>query len=181
MNIHRFVDDLREMCRAVHNGVPPTEAYAQRVAQLLLMTAAHESDGFRARRQYGFSNESHRGAFSLFQMEVDSIRRSLDDLANKPTLRQSVEMWLIVSDDIAIPAGIGGDELDYVLGRIQRPEGDRWAMVLARLHYLRVPAPVPSSAREMAEYAKRYWNTAAGKATPLDYAAKAVEYLWGAA
>ena len=40
-----------------------------------------------------------------------------------------------------------------------------YQIVMARLHYKRVPEPIPSSVEGMAEYWKRYYNTYAGKGT----------------
>lgn len=175
MSTTTFIAMLRACCRAVHNGNPPTFGYADRAASLMFMTAAHESDGFRARRQYGFSAGTTRGAFSLFQMEFPSIRESLAMIKARPVLHGQATAFLT-----AIDSPVEFDDPFRVLQAIQKPTGDALAAVLARLHYYRVPAPVPETPMEQAQYAKKYWNTYLGKATPEDYLCAAYKALWKA-
>lgn len=44
-----------------------------------------------------------------------------------------------------------------------------YATFMARCFFLRIPEAIPTDYKEMAEYAKKYWNTEAGKAIPHDY------------
>ena len=176
-----FIDMLHDVCKSVHSGLSPTDTYANRAALLLFMIACHESDLMRARRQYSFRGKARGGAFSLFQMEEASIRDSLRNMQSSDALRTSIVHYLYANNDTMFPLELPTEELlDTVLLRIQQPEGDRWAAVLARLHILRIKAPVPDSAAAMASYAKKYWNTELGKATPLLYAACATTVLWWA-
>ena len=62
---------------SIYTSTAPSMAYADRVARLLFMTAAHESGGFRWRRQLGFSRDDDRGAFGLWQCEWQSIADSI--------------------------------------------------------------------------------------------------------
>jgi len=61
--------DILRLCRdcaaSLYGAVPPSPAYAEQVAQLLFMTAAHESAGFRYRRQIGFRRVRSRGLSAL--------------------------------------------------------------------------------------------------------------------
>ena len=41
----------------------------------------------------------------------------------------------------------------------------RYACAMARIHYLRVPEPLPASVEGMAAYYKKFYNTTAGKGT----------------
>jgi hypothetical protein len=43
---------------------------------------------------------------------------------------------------------------------------DKYACAMARLHYLRVPNPIPYDLEGIARYWKIFYNTAAGKGTP---------------
>ena len=120
--------------------------------KLLIMTAAHESMGFRYRRQVGGP------ALSYFQIEP----ATLDDLysnylAYRPNRQKVV--------DVFVPIGMNRREaLEH---------DDRYACACARMIYARVAEALPDAGDEpaLAAYAKRYWNTPAGKATAAKYLA----------
>lgn len=163
---------FRAMCESagamIYDTRQPTERYAMMAGQLLFMTAAHESDGFRARRQYGFSRDSTRGAFGLLQLEKGSIGDSLKMLATRPNLAEHTREYLRQYPAVAdIP--FTADALPRVLLLLQSAEGDALGVMLARLHYLRVRASIPELPAVQAVYAKRYYNTYYGKAMPHDY------------
>jgi hypothetical protein len=46
---------------------------------------------------------------------------------------------------------------------------DRFAVLMARIHYYRFPEAIPADLRGQAEYWKRRYNTTAGKGTPDKY------------
>ncbi|WP_262689771.1 hypothetical protein [Kordiimonas aestuarii] len=125
--------------------------------KLLMMTAAHESMGFRYRAQVGGP------ALSYFQIEP----ATLEDLyQNYLAYRPGRQAML----DIYLPAGMGRiDALEH---------DDRYACAAARLLYARVPdaLPVVSDDMALAAYAKRYWNTDFGKATPEKYLDDFISY-----
>jgi len=50
----------------------------------------------------------------------------------------------------------------------QLPTNLAYATAMARLHYLRVAAPLPAEAPAMAAYHKRHYNTNAGAAEPAE-------------
>lgn len=93
--------DILRLCRdcaaSLYGAVPPSPAYAEQVAQLLFMTAAHESAGFRYRRQIGFRRESQGGAFGLWQCELGSLEASID-LIRKPERRALLDHCLAWMD-----------------------------------------------------------------------------------
>jgi len=120
--------------------------------KMLLMTAAHESMGFRYRKQLGGP------ALSYFQIEP----ATLDDLysnylAFRPHRQAMVDAFL-PSDMTHLEA------LEH---------DDRYACAVARMIFARVAEALPDAADEpaLATYAKRYWNTPAGKATAAKYLA----------
>jgi hypothetical protein len=45
----------------------------------------------------------------------------------------------------------------------------RYSTVMARVFFLRIKEPIPLGLHELGAYAKKYWNTEKGKATPDDY------------
>lgn len=120
--------------------------------KLLIMTAAHESMGFRYRRQVGGP------ALSFFQIEpatLDDLYHSY--LAYRPDRHELVQAFM--------PTG---------MNRLEALEhDDRYACACARMIYARVAEALPDAGddRALAAYAKRYWNTPAGKATVEKYLA----------
>ena len=174
---------------AIWNTRAPNLSYVVRVADQLFMTAAHESHLVH-RRQVSFVGKStRRGAWSLYQVEWESIEASLRLLARKPAMAERALNWLAAFQGADLSGvlrvavqGVGGlrdgirvDDLyaDSVWCRLLdlmlKKSGDPLGCLFARLHYLQVPAPIPSSPEKMADYAKEHYNTAAGKATPQLY------------
>ena len=158
---------IHKAAHKVYRRNRPTADYSMRAANLLKMTAAHESAQFRHRRQIGFSPHSTRGAFSLFQLEWISISSSLDYLDRRPLLRKHALDYLseygfdeTILNSRAKPA---------ILNVLQQPAGDPLGAMFARVHYLQRPGKIPATPEGMADYAKQHYNTSAGKATAEDY------------
>ena len=156
----------------VYPKLPPSYRYADYTARLLFMTAAHESDSFRARRQYGFNANTLGGAFSFWQMEKTAIKEALQWIEKNFDAAQRIRKLLQPEDLQAVRSGYRA-----VLKRIQTSDGDMLACILARIYYLQKPGAIPSTNIERARYAKKYWNTEMGKADYLDYA-NAFTRLW---
>lgn len=142
--------------------------YSESAVDLLMLTAAHESKGGTFLRQVGM--EGNEGAFGLYQMELAThadIYRNF--LRHREYLR-------ILIQDISTNAHTYGAELINNLA---------YATAMARVHYFRVPEALPVLPPlskcidlqhqenlylwELAEYAKKHYNTVAGKATPEKY------------
>ena len=123
-----------------HYQLPDTE----NAVRLLCMIAAHESDGFTYSRQLGGP------ALSLFQIEPRTFR-DLCDYAQRKQLR-------LVDDLPCSPYRLIFDP--------------RLAAGMARAFFLRFSEPIPPAMDidGLATYAKHFWNTRYGKATPDDYA-----------
>jgi len=121
--------------------------------ELLVGTALKESGGLRWRRQL-----NHGPARGLFQMEgatYDDIWRNY--LAFRPVLAEAIRSAFT-------PAG---GELTFE----QITDDDAYAAVMARLKYLRVPAPLPPAGdvQAQAKYWKDHYNTKLGKGTVASY------------
>lgn len=60
-------------------------------------------------------------------------------------------------------------------------EGDllhsAYAVIIARMHYLRVPEAIPDNRYDRGLYWKKYYNTHLGKGTHQDYLTKAHKYI----
>jgi len=110
--------------------------------RLLCMIAAHESGGFTYVKQV-------RGpALSLFQIEP----RSYQDVCSYAQHRNYLDGEFPSPPERLIFDGL-------------------YAAAIGRLFFLRVPEqlPEPNNIKALAYYAKKYWNTEQGKATPAMY------------
>ena len=119
--------------------------------QLLLGTALQES-GLRNYRQEGGGP-----ALGYFQMEPEDHN---DIWANFLTGRKDLaaRVWLLLPSR----AQPSADQL------IPYPH---YAAAMCRVHYLRVPEPIPTDLAGQAAYYKAHYNTPAGAATTAEYLA----------
>ena len=129
--------------------------YSPEAEDLLVMTMAHESNGGEYLFQIGGG-----GAIGIFQMEKGTyhdVWRTLNDPNSH--LHDRAKLLLQACDlcEQPIPEDMEGNL--YL------------ATAMARVYYARIRKPIPTDLDEMAEYAKKYWNTEQGKATPQDYLA----------
>jgi len=121
--------------------------------KLLIMTAAHESMGYRYRAQTGGGP-----ALSYYQIEPNT----LDDLYTNYLAYRPEKQALL---DRYLPEGTSRtDALENI---------DSYATAAARLIYSRVPDALPDveDSEALAKYAKQFWNTALGAATWQKYLA----------
>lgn len=118
------------------------ERHKPEMVELLCMIAAHESGLGKYRRQV------NGPALSLFQIEPITHNSiwdhcdSIEMLAKKLGIKRNVE--LLATDD-------------------------RYAVFVARCYLLMDKNPLPKTVCEMGEYAKTYWNSEGGKASPEAY------------
>jgi hypothetical protein len=122
--------------------------------QLLLGTAMQESD-LVYRRQLG--NGPARG---FFQMEPATHNDIWDNF-----LKYKTELADKVANLLSDPDTDKIDELE---------NNDRYACAMARVHYLRVPKPLPPAddIAAMANYWKQHYNTPLGAGKPSEFIAK---------
>jgi hypothetical protein len=126
------------------------DRYASEAAiRLLLGTAAHES--FCGRWLHQVSGP----AVGIYQMEP----RTHDDVARRLSRDTELGMRVYRLSNDAYAAAMAWDL--------------RYATAMARAYYWYDPAPLPDAddIGGLAAYAKRRWNTSAGKATVEDYRA----------
>lgn len=161
---------VKDICRTVSQNVyagndPPLADYAYNAERLLFMTAAHESGGFRYRRQLG-KWEWDKGAFGLWQVEWGSMETSIRWMLHREIFDRVREFWF--AQGFNVPAA--PDALKrFVIEQPQDIAGDLIGCTMARVHYLRSPGMIPDHAIGMAAYAKAVFNTRLGKATREDY------------
>ncbi len=128
--------------------------YKPEAVDLLMITAAQESHCGRYIKQLGDGP-----ACGIFQMEPDT----LDDIfhnytAYRPDLHDLVRSFLCYGD---LKLNLTGNLI--------------FQIAIARVHYLRVPEPIPVKyageyeyIQALAEYWKKHWNTAYGAGTVED-------------
>lgn len=122
--------------------------YSSDAVELLLMIAAHES----VKGEY--IAQITGPARGIYQMEGAT--------------HNDIHVWIKVNK---------GHIYRSIAGLVVQPVSDmmmydlRYATAMARVFFLRFPEALPSGSDvdAMAAYAKRRWNTSAGKATPADY------------
>jgi len=136
---------------------------------LLFGTCAQESR-FLYRRQISFDTKTLRnqiiGGFSLWQLEAGSILAGLGQL-HRPNIRERAG-WFMRSWPDLLEWSLDAPITDIVR-TLQTPAGDPLAVLLARLHYLRVPDPIPPSVSAQAQYWKTHYNTYLGRGTTTQY------------
>lgn len=159
--------EIASICLDCSAALFPDDSNANVVnaGRLLFGTAAHESAGFWYSRQIGFSNDTIRGAWSLWQVEAGSVRDSIAYMRRRPDLAQRAAMWAYGSDTTPYPWD--GKLLLDMMRMLQH--GHKTACIFARLHYRRVPRALPKDVLDDAGYWKRWYNTALGKGTVEQY------------
>ena len=118
--------------------------------RLMLGTALAESGGGALRQRGGGP------ALGFWQMEPATHDDIWDNfLTHRPDMAHDVL-------DAALIDGRGAEALAFNL---------RYACALARVHYWRVPAPIPDTVKAQAGYWKQHYNTPAGKGEVEHYLA----------
>lgn len=157
----------QEVAHKVYSTKPPNDRYANIVARMLFGTAAQESN-FKWRRQQGCSLEAYRrgrGGFGLWQIEECSCLDTLHLMAMRPPLLENVCNLLNCDPGVFTFAAAW-----QVLWPTQLPGiGDLLGCVLARIHYLHVPKPIPETVEEQAVYWKTHFNKPVGSGTVEQY------------
>jgi len=121
----------------------PEIPFSQSAVELLKMTAAHES------RLGTYIAQVNGPALGIYQME--------------PATEEDIQVNYLRHRDYL-------DEKILQTGQYLTSDL-RYATAMARVHYYRDPEPLPEvgDVSGLANYAKRVWNTEAGKATEDDY------------
>ncbi len=155
-------EHLREhIVEPVLLALDPVIPYSEEAVALVCMTAAHESNCGEYLRQIGM--EGDRGAFGIYQHELST----LNDM-NENYLSRKQEICAALDEFI----------LPNIDGKLQLKGNHLLSTALCRIHYYRVPQPLPKRENfdsdveclvALSEYAKKFFNTSAGKATADDY------------
>ena len=122
--------------------------------RLLVMIAAHESGGFRYVQQ--MNNGPAKGLLQMEPAGLDEVRRYM--MLRPEKFRE-----------VPNPYGLSLEQLVF---------DTELALCYARAFLMAKPEALPDAddIEGLARYAKKYWNTEAGKATWEDYANAYLEY-----
>lgn len=144
--------DTQQFRELVTEVLKETDLYSEAAVELLLLTAAVESN-------FGTYLKQIKGpALGVFQMEPRTEDDIWDNyLEYKPSLASMVREFGV---NFAKP------EMDLKANLV-------YQIIMARLHYLRIKEPLPDAndVEKLAAYWKRHYNTRLGKGT----VAKAIE------
>jgi hypothetical protein len=128
-------------------------AHSQAAENLVLGTALQESN-LHYLRQLG--DGPARGLYQMEPATHDDIWQNY--LAFREELRGRVSSFLVG----------GRDRVEQLVWNLA------YATAMCRVHYMRVPAPLPAATdiAGMAAYWKQHYNTPQGKGTPEEFAGK---------
>jgi hypothetical protein len=128
---------------------------------LLMGTAAQESHLGTYIRQIG--GGPARGIFQMEPATEEDIWRNY----LRGRMHLSDRVWVVSGCDGPNPYQLEGNLL--------------YQIAIARIHYLRVPKPLPAAGdvAAMAAYWKKYWNTHLGDGTVEEFAANYRKYVEG--
>jgi len=123
--------------------------WSQDAEDLLIGTAAHESNGFKALHQYGSGP-----ALSMYQIEPATH----DDLwlNTVPGLRNKIPQAIAALEGMVAKRYVLQPPADYLMFSLE------YATAICRLVYYRVPSAIPADLDGQAAYWKRYYNTSYG-------------------
>ena len=127
--------------------------YSEEAVELLLMTCAHESNGGK------YIKQIEGPALGIYQMEPSTH----DDIWNN-----YLEFRMELKRDLTSQSAFYDVDASEMIGNMY------YATAMARIHYWRVPEPIPKlyqglSESGLAQYCKDHYNTHLGKATPEKY------------
>ena len=134
----------------------------QAAEELLLGTAVQESLNFQYRTQVG--GGPAKGYFQMEPSTHDDIWENY--LKYRQKLSQDVNSFLPSKNPNKI---------------MELENNDKYAAAMARIHYMRVAAPLPKAGDVIAQanYWKQYYNTSLGKGKPHEYVEKWKKYVLG--
>lgn len=128
------------------------DLYSDKAERLVLGTACQESECGLWIKQLGGGP-----GIGIYQMEPDTFNDIWNNYLDfKPTLREKVLKWVF---DI----GLNGDSAREMVGNLY------YATAMCRVHYYRVPEPIPDYLAGQAAYWKKYYNTEDGRGTGFQY------------
>jgi len=148
---------------------PGPKSYS--AATLLFGTCAQES-ALRYERQLLKPDLTDKviGGFSKWQLERGSVSDSMLALQRNAVLARRATDFLF-ADQNASTAWVATRKPEDILWAMRMQDNDHLGALFCRLHYLRVPEPIPVEIEGQAKYWKDHYNTALGAGTVEYYMA----------
>lgn len=173
-NAERVYRICKQCAETVYDQRQPTPTYALSTAYLLFGTAAQESC-LQWERQRTPRWVGKVGGFSKWQLETGSIEASIKMLKSRPQLLVRATEFVFADPNTPLewPDLI---DLDAILWALRMDDNDKLGCMFSRLHYMRVPTPIPHTIGGQAQYWKEHYNTLAGKGTANQYVASWTRY-----
>ena len=150
--------DKTQLRQLIVETLKGADLFSEAAVELLMGTAAQES----ALGRYIY--QINGPALGIFQMEPDTHADIYQNyLAYRPELKRTAQ-------SVSVKNGVAADEMSWNL---------KYAIVMARIHYLRVPKALPdrSDVEAMAHYWKRYYNSEDGAGTVEEFIRNHKRYL----
>jgi hypothetical protein len=147
----------------------PNLTYTTTTARLLFGTAAQESS-LKWERQRSPLWSGQTGGFSKWQLETGSIIDSCLMLQKNPYLNRRALAFLF-DDPHALDCLDWFNKMTFngLLWALRLNDNDTLGILFARLHYMRIPTPIPASIEDQAHYWKQHYNTPLGAGTTSQY------------
>ena len=149
MNIDNYLyDEIRPTLKKM-------DLWSLSAEKILIMIASHESSGLKHRKQI-------KGpALSYFQIEPATFK---DIWFRYLKVRKHYKSLVFQF----LPADVEEADIDLL---DELKNNDKFAIAVARIKLFMIPETLPQATDDqaLAEYAKKYWNTFKGKATPEKY------------
>ena len=140
---------MKELIEDTLNKLSPEIPFSEDAVNLVWGTGAHESAGFKYRKQLGGGP-----ALSYFQIEPNTFNDIVSNfLKYKPKLVAKIKSICDVSE-------LNSNDL-YL--------NDRLAICMCRVHYFRCKEPIPNSIEGYAALWKLRYNTIHGKGTEQEF------------
>jgi len=148
---------MRELVNEVLHKLEPEIKYSIQAENLILGTGAHESMGWTKRKQMGGGP-----ALGLFQMEPNTFNDIVNNyLRYHPNIVEKIKQIAKTN----------------VLSSVDLINNDKLAICMCRVHYLRVPEPIPNDLSGWAKYWKKWYNTAKGRGTEQEFIKNYKRYI----
>jgi len=139
--------DKHQLRRLISETLQEIELYSEEAVKLLMGTAAQESGLGTYLRQL-----RNGPALGIFQIEPATFKDLFENyLFKKPDLFNKVKTFAIELE---------AEEMVWNL---------KFAIVMARIFYLRMPGSLPTTLNGMAKYYKQYYNTPLGAGTEEEF------------
>lgn len=150
--------DKHQLKELIKETLEEIDLYSEDALNLLMGTCAQESYMGK------YIKQLHGGpALGIFQIEPNTHTDHVNNFLRYKTA---------LKEKIFRSCGIDKFDKDYLVFNL------KYSICMARVHYLRVPHPLPTELHQYAKYYKKHYNTHLGKATEQQFIDNYVKYVF---